>query len=787
MFGRLIKAIKEKNEIQFQFQYGRGILTIINPYVINVFSPIKNENRNSYAVENIYYETCKIEVEKLKEYVEVRTEELIIKIYDEFKIDIYDQNRKALCEDYRGNREPFIRRGNEKKLEEEGHKALESIKVSELEVIKKLDGNEKFYGLGDKTGHLNKRGYEYIMWNTDDPSPHVESHKALYKSVPFFITLKNNDAFGIFFDNTYKSYFDMGKENEKYYYFSAEEGNLNYYFIKGPKIKEVITRYTALTGRTPLPQRWTLGYQQSRWSYENKDRVLEIAEKFRKNHIPIDAIHLDIDYMDGYRIFTIDKGKFPDFKEMIAKLKNMGIKIVTIIDPGIKKDRGYKIYDEAIKNGYCLRDKDGLTYINEVWPGDSVYPDFSNEIVRGWWGENQKIMLEEGVQGIWNDMNEPASFNGPLPDDVLFDNDGKEANHREFHNLYGHLMAKATFKGIKKHSEKRPFVISRACFAGSQKYTTVWTGDNQSSWEHLRLSIPMLLNLGISGMSFCGCDIGGFSNDCNKELLCRWIEAGCFSALFRNHSAMFTRDQEPWTFDEKTLNINKKYINLRYKLLPYIYDLMYKGEKDGLPLIRPLVLHYSEDKNVHDLNDEFLLGENILVAPVVEQGKNYRAIYVPEGSWIDYWTKKEVKGGKVILKDAPIDICPMYIKKGAIIPNWPIQNYIGENKIEELTLDIYLGNGRYEHYEDDGESYKYRVGEYNLYEIIQLEEENLVNIKIVKKHRGYSSRYKTIKILFNSLGIKKITFNGKNLEFEEKQNKICFTIDANEGEIKLHF
>lgn len=780
MFGKILSHNIETNKVFIKFEKNIGRIEVINPWIINVFSPLKYDDHYSRAIEELIVEQCDFTVEEKNSYIEIKTEALVVRVYDNFKVNFYDKNETILCEDLDDEREPFIRRGHVSIAEEEGHRVETNNEKHKIEVIKKMFGDEKFYGLGDKTGHLNKRGYGYEMWNTDDPSPHVESHKSLYKTIPFFITLRDKNVFGIFFDNTFKSYFDMGKENSNYYYFGADDGNLDYYFIGGKKIEDIIAGYTNLTGKTPLPQIWTLGYQQSRWSYAPESRVREIAQNFRKNDVPCDVIHLDIEYMDNYKVFTWDKERFPNEKKSLEELKEEGFKIVTIIDPGVKKQKGYSIYETGLKNNYFATDKDGVTYVNRVWPGDAVFPDFSNGEVRNWWGENQKIMLESGVSGIWNDMNEPASFNGPLPEDVQFKNDGRNTDHTEIHNVYGHLMAKGTFEGIKKYSGKRPFVITRAAYAGTQKYSTVWTGDNQSFWEHLRMSIPMLLNLGMSGISFCGTDVGGFSFDCTSELLSRWVQVGTFTPLFRNHSCIHTRDQEPWAYDEETLNINRKYIKLRYKLLPYFYDLMWKGESTGLPIMRPLVLHYAEDKNVHEINDEFLVGENILVAPILEQGKKYRALYLPKGRWIDYWTKEDIEGGKIVLKDAPLDICPIYIKAGSIIPNYPVQNYVGEKEIKELTLDIYKGDGQYAHYIDDGESFKYKNGEYSVYEF-SIKEKNETIIDIRKLHDGYKA-YETYKILYNNKA-KEVYFNGNKVEFIENSNGIEFKIPAQEGTI----
>lgn len=766
MLGKLLKHSINNNKVVLSYENKECIVTIVNENVINFFVPLFREERNSKAVEKELDSNVEFTVESKDDVLIITTKNLELKIYDEFKVDIYNSNGEILCRDYRGEREPFRRLGaNINLAEEEGHK-LEGHQEFNVYVSKVMEENTYFYGLGERTGSLNKKGYHYRNWNTDDPSPHGETFAELYKSIPFLITIKDENAFGIFFDNHFESHFDMGKENSNYYYFGAVDGNLDYYFMYGPTVKEVVNEYTDLTGKTPLPQLWTLGYQQCRWSYAPEARAMEIASAFREKDIPCDTIYLDIDYMDGFRVFTWDNKKFENPKEFINKLKEMGFKLVTIIDPGVKVDKGYKIYDEGIRNGYFATDKDGIVYKNRVWPGDSVYPDFMNEKTRNWWSDNQKIMMDVGVSGIWNDMNEPASFNGPLPDDVMFNDDGREVMHKEIHNVYGHMMAKATYEGIKKHTNKRPFIVTRACYSGSQKYSTIWTGDNQSTWEHLRMSLPMLMNLGLSGMAFCGTDVGGFGHDCTGELLSRWVQVGAFTPLFRNHSTIGSREQEPWAFDEETEDINRKYIKLRYKLIPYLYDLMHKGELTGEPIIRPLLFNYQKDKNTYEINDEFMFGDNILVAPVVEQGARHRLVYLPEGdNWIDYWTKKEYKGGQYIIKEAALDICPIYIKVLSIIPIGKEQNYIGEKENDTLALDIYLGENDgdiiYTHYLDDGESFDYKNGILNKYDIKVSVKENI--IISFSEDINYEKKYKKLKININNLNNKEVIFNGNKV------------------------
>ena len=775
MFGKILNYEVNEDKVLVNYEKIQRTITFLDEGVVNFFVPLHREERNSKAVEKVLNKNNKVkfQVKFDSEILNIKTSILNINIYNDFKVDIYNYKGEILCRDYRGKRDPFRRLGaNSTLAAEEGHK-LEGHEEYKVYVSKVMENDMYFYGLGERTGSLNKKGYHYRNWNTDDPTPHGETYAQLYKSIPFLITLKNQEAFGIFFDNHFESHFDMGKENSNYYYFGAVDGNLDYYFMYGPTIKEVVNKYTNLTGKTPLPQLWTLGYQQCRWSYAPQERAMEIAKCFREKDIPCDTIYLDIDYMDGFRVFTWDNKKFENPKEFLQQLKEMGFKVVTIIDPGVKVDKGYRIYDEGLKEGYFATDKDGIVYKNSVWPGDSVFPDFMNSNTREWWAGNQKIMMDLGVSGIWNDMNEPASFNGPLPDDVVFNNDGTLVTHKEIHNVYGHMMDKATYEGIKRATNKRPFIVTRACYAGTQKYATVWTGDNQSTWEHLRMSLPMLMNLGLSGMAFCGTDVGGFGHDCTPELLSRWVQVGAFTPLFRNHSTIGSREQEPWAFDKTTEDINRKYIKLRYKLIPYLYDMMYKCEETGEPIIRPLLFNYQNDRKTYEINDEFNFGDSILVAPVVEQGARHKLVYLPEGdNWIDYWTGEEYKGGQYIIKEAPLDICPIFVKSLSIIPVGKEQNYVGENNDDILTLNIYLGKEKgestYTHILDDGESFDYKNGKLNKYIInCKLSEELRIELK---ENIGYSKNYNKIKIILNNLEhTKKVFFNNKEIEVKENE------------------
>ena len=646
----------------------------------------------------------------------ISARDITVNVKDNEKLDIYYKGKLVLS-DYEKARKKSEKNPYEDLAiaELEGHTVgKDEEKTDSVTIIKKLGKDDAIYGLGDKPGCLNKRGYSYVNWNTDDPAPHVDSFKSLYKSIPFFIVLGDEYCYGIFADNTYKTTFDFGYENTDYYFVEHEKGELDYYFMPGNDMAEVVGLYTSLTGTTPLYQRWIYGSHQSRWGYYTQDEVLDIADKFRELDIPCDVIHMDIDYMNGYRVFTFDDKKFPDVKGLSEKLADRGVKLISIIDPGVKKDEDYFMYKEGMEMDAFAHDTDGSVYENAVWPGTSVFPDFTKQSVRSWWGDKTKILLEHGISGIWNDMNEPASFNGPLPDDVQFE----YGAHEKVHNIYGHFMAKATYEGLAKNDGgKRPFVLTRAAYAGSQKYCGGWTGDNHSIWAHIALSLEQVCNLSVSGLAMCGSDIGGFGSDTTPELLVRFYEAAVFVPFFRNHSAMGTRRQEPWQFDETTIDAVRKTVKLRYRFIPYIYDLAHECEKTGAPIVRPLVYEYPEDKHVRNISDEYMLGSFVLVAPVIAPGKEAREVYLPDGDWYDYYTGEKYSGGRYILADAPLDKVLVFIKAGAIIPvaDGEIRSTedITEDKISILT---YPGKGSFVHYQDDNETFAYRDGEYNAVE-----------------------------------------------------------------------
>lgn len=744
-FGKLVSYEVDGRFVHLDYEQHPARLEIISPEIINVFCGLERDSHDSKAIDGVKVRPSAFTVESMADGgLCIRTEQVQVRVADDFKVDFYDLADAPVCLDYRGSRRPLERVSEEvlEMLKKEGHMFDEGGRAHDIEVVKAMEGSASFYGLGDKTGFLNKRGYDYIMWNTDDPAPQVDSFRSLYKSIPFFMTLTDTHVYGLFFDNTYKTWFDMGKESNDYFWFGADKGNLDYYYIAGQTMAQVLSNYTWLTGTCPLPQKWTLGYHQSRWGYTTWEDVASVAENMRRYEIPCDVLHFDIDYMQDYKVFTWNQQRYHGCPEkLLGELSDHGFKAVTIIDPGVKKEAGYAVYEEGMANDYFAHAATGEVYENAVWPGISTYPDFGRAQVRRWWGEKHESLLKLGVRGIWNDMNEPASFNGPLPDDVVFHDEGNMALHEKMHNVYGHLMSRATYEGLERLDGRRPFVITRACYAGSQKFTTVWTGDNHSIWGHLQMAVPQLCNLGLSGFPFAGTDVGGFSSDVTPELLVRWVQVGCFSPLFRNHSANGTRRQEPWLFGPEVLHIYRKYVQLRYHLIPYMYDLFFEEEQTGAPVMRPLVYDYEGDKNVRDINDEFMVGPDILVAPVLTQGTVMRSVYLPEGTWFDYWTREKHVGPTWIMREAPLDTCPIYVRAGAILPVMPPQNYVGEKPEDTLMLEVWPGEGCHDHYLDNGEDFMYRQGAYDHYRFLQ-NAEGEVTVELI--HEGYQKPYEHI-------------------------------------------
>jgi alpha-glucosidase len=606
---------------------------------------------------------------------------------------------------------------------------------------KKLGLEEHFYGLGEKAARLDKRRGEFTMWNSDTPA-YKEGTDPIYQDIPFYLGWQEGAAYGIFFDNSFRSHFDFGAMSPEYVSFGAEGGEMNYYFFQGPSIKKILGRYADLTGHLPMPPMWALGNQQSRWSYYPDKVAEEVVSRYRAEDLPLDVLHLDIDYMNAYRVFTWDPHGFPDPSAFTDTLRKQGVKVVVIVDPGVKyqpqepgagaaatnaapatnpelaaQDKSYYVFNQGLEMGYFLKRNSRQLWIGAVWPGKAVYTDYTKEDAARWWGDLHRAYLDHGVAGIWNDMNEPSDFvdqTGNTQMDVLTYDGGTSSPYAENRNVFALNEARATFEGLSRlRPNDRPYIITRAAYAGIQRYSTMWTGDNTATWDALTLSIPMFETLGLSGESVVGADVGGFIGRTDPELMTRWYEVGFLTPFCRNHAQRDAYDHEPWRFGKEYEDIIRKYLKLRYRLLPFLYTALEEAHRTGVPLFRPLLLNYQSDYNTVSIDDEFMVGTDLLAAPILKPAVTSRLVYLPEGTWIDYWTGKQFTGGRTIAVEAPLETVPLFARGGAIIPMWPEMNYVGEKPADPVTFEIYpdvTGRAEGSVYEDDGVSPAYAAG-----------------------------------------------------------------------------
>ncbi|MDI5950897.1 glycoside hydrolase family 31 protein [Flavobacterium sp. LB2P84] len=717
-------------------------------------------NDFSYAVDKSHSHGYNfLEVSEVEDYYQIKTSKVKCRIQKiDMRLSIFDLEDNIILEDELGF--------HWEESYEYGGNIVKMSKASK-------DG-ECFYGLGDKATQLNLKGKRLENFATDQYA-FQKDQEPLYKVVPFYIGLQNKQSYGIFFDNTFRTYFDFCHERRNVTSYWAEGGEMNYYFIYGPQMQDVVTTYTDLTGKPELPPLWALGYHQCKWSYYPESNLKEVAAKFRELKIPCDALYLDIDYMEGFRCFTWNKEYFPDPKRMVAELAEDGFKTVVIIDPGIKIDKEYAIYKEALEKDYFCKRADGPYMKGKVWPGECNFPDYTNPAVREWWaGLFKELISDIGVKGVWNDMNEPAVMEVPnktFPMDVRHDYDGNPCSHRKAHNIYGTQMARATYHGVKRFAyPKRPFVITRSAYAGAQRYTSSWTGDNVATWEHLWIANIQVQRMSISGMGFTGSDIGGFAEQPSGELYARWIQLGVFHPFCRTHSSGDHGDQEPWAFDEEVIDITRKFVNLRYQLLPYLYTMFWQYIEEGIPMLKPLVYYDQDDIQTHYRNDEFVFGNQILVCPILEPNALGRRMYIPRGQWYNYWTNEEVKGGKEIWVDTKFDQIPIFVKAGAIIPKYPVQQYVGELEFDELTLDIYYKEGKEKSvvYEDAQDGYDYKKGRYSFlsFQTTGKEKELIIQLHKEGKYDTNYSKYK-INLIGLPFKVKMIEIDNVEVSFDK--------------------
>jgi alpha-glucosidase len=591
----------------------------------------------------------------------------------------------------------------------------------------RLEQSEQCWGLGERYGGLNLRGRVHTLVATDDDQ-HLESTDSLYKCIPFLTVLKDGTAYGVFLDSPAPQRWDLDSDrsgNVQVRLLSRRAWQL--YWFERQSLPHILAAYSCLTGRSNLPPQWSLGHQQSRWSYPTERKVREIAREFRARKIPCDTIVLDIDYMHDYRAFTISRERFPQFERMVTDLLRLGFRVVTIVDPAVKKSVRDASYRSGLKLDAFCKNSDGTLFVGRVWPGHCCLPDFMRNTVRDWWGRRLNFLLSRGVAGIWNDMNEPALFGNQRPlsadaqelpkdDQQLFLQSTGQGTigHFEVRNLYGHQMARSTSDALQTaRPNERQFVLTRSGYAGIQRYSAVWLGDNRSWFEHLRLSVPMLLNMSLSGVPFCGVDIGGFGGSSDAELLLRWYQLGIFYPFCRNHCALDGRSQEPWAYGPRVEKTIRRLIGVRYQLIPYFEQLFVEHRKTGAPLMRPLCWHYPGDRTALQLDDQFLLGSDLLIAPIVHRGRTRRPVYLPKGRWFRFDGGPAWLGGRYYDVEWTTDNIPAFVRKGAILPIAGSVQHSSQLATASITFRCYGNPAKGRYWQDDGSSLGYQRGEYN--------------------------------------------------------------------------
>jgi alpha-glucosidase len=600
-------------------------------------------------------------------------------------------------------------------------------------LTRRIARHDAIYGLGEKTGRFNPRGRNFILWNTDVLHPGALAQNRLpeaealpgtsthfdpyYTSIPFFYHSRTSARAaamsGSFIDNGYKANFEFDASDS--YRIEFHGGQYTEYVFAGPLMKDILEAYTFITGRISLPPLWALGHHQCRWYDYSEADVLRIGRQYRERRIPCDVLWLDIEYMDGYRVFTWNKDKFPDLPRMLAQLSDNQLRVITIVDPGVKFEPGYPVFDQGrAQNLFCKTDAGNL-YVGQVWPGRTAFPDFSKPEARAWWGELNARHVASGIAGIWNDMNEPATGQ-VAPFQMRFDRDGENHPHERFHNQYGLLMAMATHEGLlAAQPALRTFILSRAGFSGIQRYAAQWLGDNCAEWSHLAMSVPMTAGMGVSGQAFIGGDIPGFMQSPSAELAARWTQYGALTPFCRYHSERSEPDKYPWSFGPGAEKLARSAIELRYRLLPYIYSAFVTASETGAPVQRPFVFDFQNDRQAWETDDAYLFGEALLVAPVTAAGCTARHVYLPPGTWVDFYSGERHVGGQVVTASAPADRIPLFERGGYVIPMYeqaPLSTMGHYPELLELRVIVPDEDGDTESMlqEDDGSSQAFASG-----------------------------------------------------------------------------
>lgn len=643
----------------------------------------------------------------------------------------------------------------------------------QVTTYKKLQDGERFVGLGEKTGPLDRRGSGYTNWNTDSFG-YTSGSDPLYCSIPFYIGIHHHLCYGIFFDNTHKTYFNFGASNNRFSSFAADAGEMNYYFMHGNSAGDILQQYTLLTGRMEMPPLWSIGYQQCRYSYYPDKEVINVAETFHEKDIPADAIVFDIHYMEQYKIFTWSKKDFSDPVKLLADLKKLGFHVVVMCDPGIKAEKGYHAYEDGIASDVFIKYPDGTPYTGQVWPGWCHFPDFTNPATRVWWRDQFHEYVKQGVAGFWNDMNEIATWGNMLPEHMEMNFDGHRSTMRRGRNIYGFQMARSTYEGTKAvMKNQRPFNLTRSGFSGVQRYAAIWTGDNVAYDEHMMLGVRLVNSMGLAGIAFAGYDVGGFVGDANTKLFARWISIGAFSPFFRGHSMINSRDSEPWSYGEEVEQISRNYIKFRYQLLPYLYCLFHEASTTGMPVQRSLAIDYTHDPNIYDhqFHHQYLFGPSLMVVPV-ESTREFVKVYFPKGSsWYSLYNGDHYHGGTEVILECPLHRLPVFVKSGAIVPMQPAISNTTQ-KADCLIVHLYCGDhdNDFMFYQDDGITFDYQKG---VFSQRLLRYHAIENRFVIHKASGpYASPYKKLKVMFHGFPMMNtIRINGESKDIHPEINR----------------
>ncbi|MGG6265545.1 TIM-barrel domain-containing protein [Leptolyngbya sp. AN03gr2] len=676
--GKLLKTSQTQSSVRFEFEQATLEITFLAPDFVRInwmpgLAPIP------YAIDKHDWDSVEIHLAQMPHEWIVSSSSLNISVSVDGGVVLRDQNNQILRQELPPQRQ------DERWI----HQA-------------KLQPEEHIYGLGERASSLNLRSFPpktYQMWNSDPGGRYTPGTEPLYLCIPTYLGLHNLGSYLVFYENSFRAQFTFDELATA----DFEGGSLRYYIAVGEPA-HLLDRYTQLTGRAPLPARWTLGYHQSRWGYRTEEAIRQEVRAFQTHNLPLSAVHLDIDCQVGHRPFTIDPDRFPNLNQFTQELAQSGVKFVAINNPGVKYSRQSNLFLEGqILNAFCTYPTGDLV-VAPVWAGRKAFPDFTNPKVRAWWSRQYAYLLDVGVAGFWHDMNEPAAFvswgDPSLPRVAQHDFEGRGGDHREAHNLYALLEAKAAHESLRQYRpQQRPFIVSRSGWASLQRYAWTWTGDTASTWGALRQTISTIVGLGLSGIPYSGPDIGGFQGNPSAELYLRWFQMAAFLPFYRTHSSTSVMPRAPWTYGEPYLSIMRQFLELRYQLMPYFYTLAWQASQTGAPIVRPLFWQDWTDSELWDIEDVFCLGDALCVCPIVQPNETVRQVHLPKGHWYSFWNDTRIEGGTTVSLSTTLEQIPLLIKAGTILP---------VEVEQQLILHLYppeVGESESYLYSDAGDGY----------------------------------------------------------------------------------